>query len=205
MVAGTSRAFLDEVVRADSAAVVSWLSGIWHRRVRNDAAVPDAARETPDGDPSDILRKRYERVVRRGEQITRDDIFEVFMNSFAHVFDPHSSYFSPRNSEEYRIQMSLSHEGLGASRTLVDDYVTVLNARPTARPRSAAQLSTSDRIIAVAEGRSGKPVDVIGRRLEDVAQIIRGTLGAAVRLQILPAGAAPGSPGENPGACIEAK
>ena len=73
-------------------------------------------------------------MLKRTEQVTSDDIFEVFMNAFAHVFDPHSSYFSPRNSEEYRIQMSLSYEGIGASLQLVDDYVTVLTSFPAVRP-----------------------------------------------------------------------
>ena len=133
-------------------------------------------------------------MLKRTEQVTSDDIFEVFMNSFAHVFDPHSSYFSPRNSEEYRIQMSLSYEGIGASLQLVDDYVTVLNVLPGGPAAVNGQLNANDRIIAVGEGKSGKPVDVIGWRLDDVVQIIRGKVGTTVRLQVLPAGAAPGSP-----------
>ncbi len=116
------------------------------------------------------------------------------MNSFAHVFDPHSSYFSPRNSEEYRIQMSLSYEGIGASLQLVDDYVTVLNVLPGGPAAINGTLGANDRIIAVGEGKNGKMTDVIGWRLDDVVQIIRGKVGTTVRLQILPAGAAPGSP-----------
>jgi carboxyl-terminal processing protease len=142
----------------------------------------------------DILQKRYERVLKRTEQVTSDDIFEVFMNSFAHVFDPHSSYFSPRNSEEYRIQMSLSYEGIGASLQLVDDYVTVLNVLPGGPAAVNGTLTANDRIVSVGEGKNGKPVDVVGWRLDDVVQIIRGKIGTTVRLQILPAGAAPGSP-----------
>ena len=142
----------------------------------------------------DILQKRYERVLKRTEQVTSDDIFEVFMNAFAHVFDPHSSYFSPRNSEEYRIQMSLSYEGIGASLQLVDDYVTVLNVLPGGAAAVDGTLKANDRIIAVGEGKSGKLVDVVGWRLDDVVQLIRGKVGTTVRLQILPAGAAPGSP-----------
>jgi carboxyl-terminal processing protease len=169
------------------------LNDIWRRRVKNDA-VSLMLTEKPWAETKDILQKRYERVVKRTEQVTSDDIFEVFMNSFAHVFDPHSSYFSPRNSEEYRIQMSLSYEGIGASLQLVDDYVTVLNVLPGGPAAINGTLGANDRIIAVAEGKSGKPVDVIGWRLDDVVQIIRGKVGTTVRLSILPAGAAPGSP-----------
>jgi carboxyl-terminal processing protease len=169
------------------------LNEIWRQRVKNDA-VSLMLTEKPWPEVRDILHKRYERVLKRTEQVTSDDIFEVFMNSFAHVFDPHSSYFSPRNSEEYRIQMSLSYEGIGASLQLVDDYVTVLNILPGGPAAVNGTLSANDRIIAVGEGKNGKPVDVVGWRLDDVVQIIRGKVNTVVRLQILPAGAAPGSP-----------
>jgi carboxyl-terminal processing protease len=169
------------------------LNDIWRRRVKNDA-VSLMLTEKTWAETKDILQKRYERVVKRTEQVTSDDIFEVFMNSFAHVFDPHSSYFSPRNSEEYRIQMSLSYEGIGASLQLVDDYVTVLNVLPGGPAAINGTLGANDRIIAVGEGKNGKMVDVIGWRLDDVVQIIRGKINTTVRLNILPAGAAPGSP-----------
>ncbi len=169
------------------------LNEIWRKRVKNDA-VSLMLTEKTWAEAREILQKRYERVAKRNEQVTSDDIFEVFMNSFAHVFDPHSSYFSPRNSEEYKIQMSLSYEGIGASLQLVDDYVTVLNVLPGGPAAVNGTLNANDRIIAVGEGKKGKMVDVIGWRLDDVVQIIRGKVGTTVRLQILPSGAAPGSP-----------
>ena len=89
---------------------------------------------------ADILRKRYERVLKRVDQVTPDDVFENLMNAYARAFDPHSSYFSPRTSEEYRIQMSLNYEGIGASLQLIDDYVTIMNVlrgRPGGRRRHA--------------------------------------------------------------------
>lgn len=169
------------------------LNEIWRQRVKNDA-LSLMLTEKPWKEARDVLQKRYERVLKRTEQVTSDDIFEVFMNAFAHVFDPHSSYFSPRNSEEYRIQMSLSYEGIGASLQLVDDYVTVLNILPGGPAAASGQLTANDRIIAVGEGKNGKLVDVIGWRLDDVVQLIRGKINTVVHLQVLPAGAAPGSP-----------
>jgi len=169
------------------------LNEIWRRRVKNDA-LSLMLTEKPWNEIRDVLQKRYERVAKRTEQVTSDDIFEVFMNAFAHVFDPHSSYFSPRNSEEYRIQMSLSYEGIGASLQIVDDYVTVQNILPGGPAAINGTLTANDRIIAVAEGKAGKPVDVVGWRLDDVVQLIRGKVGTVVRLSILPGGAAPGSP-----------
>jgi len=168
------------------------LDDLWRRRVKNDALSLIMADKTW-AEAREILAQRYERVLKRTEQVTSDDIFEIFMNSFAHVFDPHSSYFSPRNSEEYRIQMSLSYEGIGASLQLVDDYVTILNVLPGGPAAVSGELKANDRIIGVAEG-DGKFVDVIGWRLDDVVQLIRGKGGTVVRLQVLPSGAAPGSP-----------
>ncbi len=168
------------------------LNEIWRQRVKNDA-VSLMLTEKPWSETRDVLQKRYERVLKRTEQVTSDDIFEVFMNAFAHVFDPHSSYFSPRNSEEYKIQMSLSYEGIGASLQLIDDYVTVLNVLPGGPAAASGQINANDRIVAVGEGKNGKLIDVVGWRLDDVVQLIRGKINTVVHLQVLPAGAAPGS------------
>ena len=115
------------------------------------------------------------------------------MNALAHNMDPHSSYLSPRQSEEYRIQMSLSYDGIGASLQLEDDYVKVMNMIPGGPAQIDGQLKPEDRITAVGEGQEGELVDVIGWRLDDVVQRIRGPGGTRVRLQVLPAGATPGS------------
>jgi carboxyl-terminal processing protease len=102
------------------------LDELWRKRVKNDALSLVLAGKTW-AEASDVLRKRYERVLKRVDQVSGDDVFENLMNAYARTFDPHSSYFSPRSSEEYRIQMSLNYEGIGASLQLVDDYVTIMN------------------------------------------------------------------------------
>ena len=168
------------------------LDELWRKRVKNDALSLLLADKTwPEA--RDVLRKRYDRVLKRSEQITADDVFENFMNAFAHVFDPHSSYFSPRNSEEYRIQMSLSYEGIGASLQLVDDFVTVVEILPGGSAQQTGEVTAKDRIVAVGQGKSGELVDVVGWRLDDVVQLIRGPVGSFVRLQIQPGSAAPGA------------
>jgi carboxyl-terminal processing protease len=168
------------------------LDELWRKRVKNDALSLRLA-DKDWKEAQDVLRKRYERVLKRADQVTSDDVFENFMNSFAHVFDPHSSYFSPRNSEEYRIQMSLSYEGIGASLQLDDDFVTVVEILPGGSAQQSGQLSAKDRILAVGQGKNGEFVDVVGWRLDDVVQLIRGPLGSFVRLQVQPGNAAPGS------------
>ncbi len=168
------------------------IDDLWRRRVKNDAlSLLLTGKQWPEA--ADILRKRYERVLKRIDQVTSEDVFENLMNAYARAFDPHSSYFSPRSSEEYRIQMSLNYDGIGASLQVVDDYVTIMNIIEGGPAAVAGTLKTNDRITGVGQGHEGSLTDVIGWRLDDVVQLIRGKAGTSVRLQILPGGAAPGS------------
>lgn len=169
------------------------LDDLWRKRVKNDAMNLRLA-EKDWTETQEILRKRYTRFLKRMDQINSDDVFETFMNAFAHTLDPHSSYLSPRNSEEYRIQMSLSYFGIGASLQIDDDYVMVINIIPGGPAAIDGKLQPKDRITGVAQGEQGDLIDVIGWRLDDVVQLIRGPADTIVRLQIMPAGALPGTP-----------
>jgi len=188
---------LDETFAFDRAKA-PWLAtqaeedDLWRRRVKNDALSLMLANKTwPEA--REVLRKRYERVLKRVDQVSSDDVFENFMNAYAHVYDPHSNYLSPRSSEEYNIQMKLSYVGIGASLQLIDDHVTVMNVIPGGPAAVSGTIKVNDRITAVAQGKSGELVDVVGWRLDDVVQLIRGPAGTVVRLSVLPAGATPGS------------
>lgn len=168
------------------------LDEIWRLRVKNDELSLALADKTWE-ESQEVLRKRYARFLKRMDQLNSDDVFETFMNAFAHTLDPHSSYLSPRNSEEYRIQMSLSYFGIGASLQIDDDYVQVINIIPGGPAAIDGKLQPKDRITAVAQGEDGELVDVIGWRLDDVVQLIRGPADTVVRLQIMPAGTLPGA------------
>lgn len=169
------------------------IQDLWRRRVKNDALSLILADKTwPE--TGDILRKRYQRVLDRINELDSDDVFETFMNSFARTLDPHSSYLSPRQSEEYRIQMSLSYQGIGASLQLDEDFVQVMNVIPGGPAAIDGRLKPNDRITAVGQGNSSEMVDVVGWQLDDVVQLIRGPSGSKVKLQILPGDAAPGAP-----------
>jgi carboxyl-terminal processing protease len=168
------------------------IAEVWRKNVKSDGLRLMLTGKTW-AETAEILKERYERSYRRITQLTADDVFEIYMNAVAHNMDPHSSYLSPRQSEEYRIQMSLSYDGIGASLQLEDDYVKVMEIIPGGPAAIDGQLKKEDRITAVGED-SGEPVDVIGWRLDDVVQKIRGPGGTRVRLKVLPAGAAPGSP-----------
>lgn len=164
----------------------------WRKRVKNDALNLMLADKTwPEA--SEILRKRYERVLKRINELDSDEVFENFMNSFARTLDPHSSYLSPRQSEEYRIAMSLSYQGIGASLQLDDETVKVLNIIPGGPAAIDGRLKANDRIVGVGQGTDGEMVDVVGWQLDDVVQLIRGPEGTNVRLHILPGDSPPGT------------
>jgi len=171
------------------------LDELWRRRVKNDALNLTLADKTWE-ETNEVLVKRYERFLKRMDQVKSDDVFETFMNAFAHTLDPHSSYLSPRNSEEYRIQMSLSYFGIGATLQVDEDnvMVTVINVIPGGPAAIDGRLQPKDRITAVGQGADGVLEDVVGWRLDDVVDLIRGEAGTVVRLQILPDGALPGAP-----------
>ncbi len=178
--------------KAPWATTSAQLDEIWRQRVKNDA-LRHILNDKPWDETRELLTKRYQRLLRRMDQVNSDDVFEGFMNAFAHTLDPHSSYLSPRNSEEYRIQMSLSYFGIGASLQPDDDYVKVVGIIPGGPAAIDGKLKPEDLIVGVGEGTDGPMVDVVGWRLEDVVDKIRGPADTVVRLQVLPGDALPGS------------
>jgi carboxyl-terminal processing protease len=168
------------------------LDELWRLRVKGDVLSLMLTGKNW-ADTAETLRKRYERVLARVGQVSADDVFESLMNAYAAVYDPHTTYFSPRSSEEYRIQMSLSYEGIGATLQLNDDFVTIASLISGGPAAASGLVKANDRIMAVGQGKEGPLEDVVGWRLDDVVQKIRGKGDTAVRLQILPAGAAPGT------------
>ena len=174
------------------AATPAEMQDLWRRRVKNDALSLLLADKTWQ-ETGDVLRKRYQRVLDRINGLDSDDVFETFMNSFAVTLDPHSNYLSPRQSEEYKIQMSLSYQGIGASLQLDDDFVQVMNVIPGGPAAIDGRLKANDRITAVGQGNGSEMVDVVGWQLDDVVQLIRGPSGTKVKLQILAGDAVPGT------------
>ncbi|PKH26917.1 carboxy terminal-processing peptidase [Enterobacterales bacterium CwR94] len=135
----------------------------------------------------EILTKRYNFAIRRLAQSNSEDVFQLAMTAFAHEIDPHTNYLSPRNTEQFNTEMSLSLEGIGAVLQMDDDY-TVINSMVAGGPAAKSKaITVGDRIVGV--GQPGKPMeDVIGWRLDDVVSKIKGPKGSKVRLEVLPAG-----------------
>lgn len=138
----------------------------------------------------ETLTKRYQSQLNRTLKTKSEDVFQVFMNSVTGVYDPHTQYFSPRVSENFNIDMSLSLEGIGAVLQSDNDYTKVVRLVPAGPADKGGQLKPSDRIVGVGQGTTGEIVEVVGWRLEDVVDLIRGPKHSVVRLRIIPATAA---------------
>ena len=139
-----------------------------------------------DKEIQELLVKRYKNRINRIKQTNNEDAFRVYMNALAESYDPHTQYFSPRVSENFDIQMSLSLEGIGAMLQAEDGYTKVKRLVPAGPAEKAGQLKAGDRIVGVGQGETDKIVDVIGWRLDDVVQLIRGKKGTIVRLELIP-------------------
>ncbi|WP_370694261.1 carboxy terminal-processing peptidase [Psychrobium sp. 1_MG-2023] len=159
------------------------LQELWRQRVKYDALnLKLAGKEWPE--ISKVLAKRYNNALKRITQTQSEDVYQVFMNSFARAIDPHTSYLSPRNAERFQVEMSLSLEGIGAMLQSRDDYTTITNLVAGGPADKSEQLSPDDKIIGVGQG-NGEIVDVIGWRLDDVVDLIKGPKGSTVKLEII--------------------
>jgi len=142
----------------------------------------------------DTLTKRYNRLRTSTMQLDANDIYQTFINSYTYNIEPHTAYFSPRTSENFDISMRLSLEGIGAVLRSEYDYTTVQKIVPGGPADLGKELHDEDRIISVGQDTEGELVDVIGWRLDDVVDLIRGPKGTVVRLEILPKNTGPEGP-----------
>jgi len=168
---------------AESAAE---LNEIWQLRLKNDY-LSLKLNDKADDKIRETLKKRYENIVKRVHQYRSEDVFQFYMNALAESFDPHTNYFSPRAKENFNISMSNALEGIGALLSSEDDYTKIVEIIPGGPADKSGILKAEDRIIGVAQGADGEFVDVIGWRIDDVVQLIRGPRQTIVRLQILAA------------------
>ncbi len=162
---------------------------LWYKRIKASALNLRLADKTNE-EIQTILSKRFENQILRLNQMNSQDVFQVFLNSLAQLYDPHTSYLSPRNSENFNINMSLSLEGIGAVLQREEEFTKVVRLVPAGPADKSGNLQPADRIIAVGQGDSEEMVNVVGWRLDEVVEMIRGPKGTKVRLEIIPAHAA---------------
>lgn len=163
------------------------LDELWRLRVKNDALrLVLAGREIDK--VRETLDKRYKNFGERIRQIDAEDVFQTFMNAYAGAIEPHTSYMNPRTSENFNISMRLSLEGIGAVLSRNDEEFTVVRSVVPGGPAAlSGKIKPGDRIVAVGQGEDGPMVDVVGWRLDDVVDLIRGPKDSVVRLDVLPA------------------
>lgn len=161
------------------------LNDIWRKRLKNDILNLKLS-DKPEKNIGEVLQKRYKNQLMRVSQTKSEDAFRIYMNSFTRMYDPHTQYLSPRASEDFNIRMSLSLEGIGALLKTENEHTKVVELVPAGPAAKSNLLKAGDRIIAVGQGHEGDMVDVIGWRLDDVVQMIRGPKDTVVRLRIIP-------------------
>jgi len=162
------------------------LNDLWRKIVKNQKLSLRLNGKSEES-INDVIEKRYERYVKTISQYKSDDVFQLFMNVVSESFDPHTNYFSKHTSDNFKINMSLSLEGIGATLQTDNDYTKVNRIVPGGPADKSALIYAEDKIIAVGQGELGEMQDIIGWRIDDVVELIRGPKGTKVRLEILSA------------------
>ena len=162
------------------------LDDLWRKRLKDSVLNLKLTDKEPEK-IQELLQKRFSNRLTRSRQTNNEDVYQLYMNSFTKTYDPHTSYFSPRTSENFNINMSLSLEGIGAVLQLEDEYTKVVSLVTAGPADKAGSLKPNDKIVAVGQGKAGEMVDIIGWRLDEVVQLIRGRKDTVVRLDIITA------------------
>ena len=164
------------------------MDSLWRKRVKawtlemllNDREIDDI---------EETLAKRYRNRLRQLTKTKREtrseEAFQMYINAFTNTYDPHTEYFSPRNYAQFNINMSLSLEGIGAVLRPVDEYTSIVSLVPAGPADKSGALKPLDRIIGVGQGETDPIIDVVGMRLDEVVDLIRGPKGSIVRLQVI--------------------
>jgi carboxyl-terminal processing protease len=161
---------------------------LWRKRVKNDWLRLKLAGKD-DKSIRETLDKRYENYQLRIRKLNNEDVFQMFMNAYATAIEPHTNYLGPRSAENFDIAMRLSLEGIGAVLQTRDEYTVIREIVPGSPAGLSGKLKVGDRILGVAQGDTPGFTEVLGWRIDDVVQLIRGAKDSVVRLDVLPADA----------------
>ena len=182
---------LDEEIiidREDSpyANTTEELDEIWRLRIKNSVLSLKLTGDNND-EIQEKLTKRYRNQLTQILKTNDRDIFQTYLSTMAKAVDPHTAYFSPRNSENFNMGLSLSLQGIGAQLTTEDEYTKIVELIKGGPAERGNELRAGDRIIGIGQGVEGELQDVVGMRLDDVVSQIRGEKGTVVRLNVIPA------------------
>jgi len=164
------------------------LRKIWVKLAKNDVLTSMLTDKTED-EAIELIAKRYKNRLRRISQRNEEDVFSIVMNSLTGLFDPHSSYMSPKSAEDFEMTMSLNLEGIGALLTTEDDYPIIVSVVPGGPAEKSGKINPDDKIVKVKQIQEAEPdsVDVVGWRIDEVVQLIRGEAGTQLELEMIPA------------------
>lgn len=185
---------IDEAIEIDRedapyAASTAELDELWRLRIKNSVL----SLRLTDDDEAEIIEKLSKRYRNQLSQISKTndkDVFQTYMSTVATAVDPHTSYFSPRDSENFNMGLSLSLQGIGAQLTTEEEYTKVAELIKGGPAERGNELKAGDRIVSIGQGVDGDLQDVVGMRLDDVVAQIRGEKGTVVRLNVIPVDAA---------------
>jgi len=164
------------------------LREIWVKLAKNDV-LTSMLTEKNEYEAIELISKRYKNRLRRISQRNEEDIFSIVMNNLTGLFDPHSSYMSPKSAEDFEMTMSLNLEGIGALLTTEDDYPIIVSVVPGGPAEKSGKINPDDKIVKVRQIQKVEvdSVDVVGWRIDEVVQLIRGEAGTQLELEIIPA------------------
>ena len=164
------------------------LKKIWFKLAKNDVLTSMLTDKSED-EAIELIAKRYQNRLRRISQRNEEDVFSIVMNNLTGLFDPHSSYLSPKSAEDFEMTMSLNLEGIGALLTTEDDYPIIVSVVPGGPAEKSGKIGPDDKIVKVRQIIESAPasIDVVGWRIDEVVQLIRGEAGTQVELEIIPA------------------
>ena len=164
------------------------LKKLWLKLAKNDVLTSMLADKNLD-EATETIEKRYKNRLRRISQRNEEDVFSISMNNLTSFFDPHSAYFSPKSAEDFEMTMSLKLEGIGALLTTEDDYPIIVSIVPGGPAEKSGKINPDDKIVRISqlEDKESSSVDVVGWRIDEVVQLIRGKAGTKVKLELIPA------------------
>ncbi len=160
------------------------LKEIWRLETKNDLLVSTLS-DSSSSIPLVDLKKRYENRIRRINQQKEEDIFSLAINILTNQFDPHSSYLSPRSAEDFDVNMSLKLNGIGALLGTEDDYTKIISLVPGGPAEKSGKINPEDRITKIRQIGSNEYIDVVGWRIDEVVDLIRGEAGSEVEIEFI--------------------
>ena len=181
-----NRKILKDRTESDRKETIEDLIRLWEDLLINDVIQLNLSGNDLN-ETKNKLTKRIDNQFNFFERTKSEDIIDLYINSIALTYGPHTTYMSPKRTEDFDIDMSLSLEGIGALLSNDGLYTTIASLVPGGPAEKSNKLKPNDRIVGVAQETEDVITDVIGWRIDDVVQLIRGPKNTEVKLEVIPA------------------